>query len=823
MKTVTKERFLRLLFFTGLGGAYIASLACMVLSATLLEAPLPLLIALGFGTALLCGLIFYNLKTFLGAAGLLAVFIGVRFFILMDGPARSDWMENAGRTLRNVWGQVMGNPFNPEEGFILWSILFGLFGLLAVCAFYRRIHFWLAALPPLVCYLLGVMGRYETSVPASLTAFFCLVLLFLLSRRQKALGRVFVLSPRPGEKKGIWRQGALPVCTALTVAAAMGLAALVPFASTPAQTRMYVPQYADFGDFMQSFHLQGQWFSVTGFSDGDTRLGGDLYLDDSLVMEVQADERTYLSGAVYRTYDGRTWLDETTETVLTDPADMEAGWEEPLLQEGAYRTNRVTVTMRQTGDILFYPGNPGNLRLPSGSTLFTNEAGTYYLQPAMTPGNSYTAFSREIDTDAPAGLGALQLAGRNYYSIRDEWDSDGAAEAARIQQDYTQIPDEMPLRVQALAEDITNGVQGDYAMAKAIEEYLCANYTYSLQPGDLPEGADFVDYFLFEGREGYCTHFATAMVMLCRSVELPARFVKGFVTPAAPDDSGVYQVTGRMSHAWAEVYLAGLGWVRFEATPPFNPEWNQSPAQLDASVLEETEYLEEIGVYEPDEDGVGVSSIPENVVSPGSSSLPTVTSGNRMSAPPSSSDVSYAGEASNLLSGETGSLPSGGAIPSGGALPSGAYTEGQTGTPASSVLLGALLVGIFLLLLLVLLLVRILRVRRRIRRREAARGRERMRLTFREILRLLEYKGAEPRSGETAGAMARRLEADEAFAGMNIVEAAALYEAALFGGGQPSEKDCRRMDAIYDALLQKVRSGMSGLAFRWRRYIQNRL
>ena len=119
-------------------------------------------------------------------------------------------------------------------------------------------------------------------------------------------------------------------------------------------------------------------------------------------------------------------------------------------------------------------------------------------------------------------------------------------------------------------------------------------------------------------------HFATAMVMLCRSVELPARFVKGFVTPAAPDDSGVYQVTGRMSHAWAEVYLAGLGWVRFEATPPFNPEWNQSPAQLDASVLEETEYLEEIGVYEPDEDGVGVSSIPENVVSPGSSSLPTV-------------------------------------------------------------------------------------------------------------------------------------------------------------------------------------------------------
>lgn len=820
MKTVTKERLLRLLLFTGLGGAYIASLACMVLSATLLEAPVPLLILLGVGTALLCGLIFYNLKTFLGTAALAAVFVGIRFFVLMSGPARSDWLENAGRTLRNLWGQILGNPYNPEEGVILWGILFGLFGLLAVCAFYRRIHFWLAALPPLVCYLLGVMGRYETSVPASLAAFFCLVLLFFLSRRQKALGRIFLFTAAAGEKKGIRRWEALPASTALLTAAAMGLAALVPLASTPSQTHMYVPQYADLGDFMQSFHLQGQWFSVTGFSDGDTRLGGDLYLDDSLVMEVQADGRTYLTGATYRTYDGRAWLDESTETVLTDPADMDAGWAEPLLQAGAYTTNRVTVTMRQTGDTLFYPGNPGELRLPSGSTLFTNGAGAYYLQPAMTPGDSYTAVSREIDERTAAGRAALELAGRDYYTLRDAWDSDEAAEASRIQQSYTQIPEGMPARVQALAGTITGGVQGDYNMAKAIEDYLCANYAYTLQPGDLPEGADFVDYFLFEGREGYCTHFATAMVMLCRSAGLPARFVKGFVTPANPDDAGVYQVTGRLSHAWAEVYLVGVGWVRFEATPPFNPDWNQSPAQLDASVLEETEYLAEIGVYEPDEDGVGVSSIPENVVSPGSSSLPTVTSGNRMSSRPEDSDLSYAGEASDLLSGGTGSALSG------GTLPSGEYAEGQTGstgTPASSVLLGLLLVGIFLLLLFCLLLVRVLRVRRRLRRREAARGRERIRLTFREILRLLEYKGAEPKGGETAGAMARRLEADEAFAGLDIVKAAEIYEEALFGGGQPSEEDGRRMDAIYDALLQKVRSGMSAVAFRWRRYVQNRL
>ena len=75
---------------------------------------------------------------------------------------------------------------------------------------------------------------------------------------------------------------------------------------------------------------------------------------------------------------------------------------------------------------------------------------------------------------------------------------------------------------------------------------------------------DFAAHFLFEVMEGYCTYFATAMTVLARSNNLPARYVEGFL--ADPQGQGSITLNGTNAHAWTEIYFPELGWVVFDAT-----------------------------------------------------------------------------------------------------------------------------------------------------------------------------------------------------------------------------------------------------------------
>src|SRR5690606_12307588 len=78
---------------------------------------------------------------------------------------------------------------------------------------------------------------------------------------------------------------------------------------------------------------------------------------------------------------------------------------------------------------------------------------------------------------------------------------------------------------------ITSQANSDYERAKLLEEYLKQNYAYSNEPNiDRLTGQadDFVYQFLFELYEGYCDYFSTAMAVMAKSLDMPARWVKGF-------------------------------------------------------------------------------------------------------------------------------------------------------------------------------------------------------------------------------------------------------------------------------------------------------
>ncbi|NLV63457.1 MAG: transglutaminase [Clostridiaceae bacterium] len=134
---------------------------------------------------------------------------------------------------------------------------------------------------------------------------------------------------------------------------------------------------------------------------------------------------------------------------------------------------------------------------------------------------------------------------------------------------YTQLPENLPERVFELVSSLTSDADTVYGKVKSIEGYLRKNYSYTLTPGYTPDEQDFVDYFLFELKQGYCSYYASAMCIMTRAAGIPARYVEGFVLPGTADNDGYYHVTNQNAHAWVEVYLEGVGWVSFEPTPPF--------------------------------------------------------------------------------------------------------------------------------------------------------------------------------------------------------------------------------------------------------------
>ncbi|MCL2364200.1 MAG: transglutaminase domain-containing protein [Defluviitaleaceae bacterium] len=142
--------------------------------------------------------------------------------------------------------------------------------------------------------------------------------------------------------------------------------------------------------------------------------------------------------------------------------------------------------------------------------------------------------------------------------------------ANSVRTHFLQVPDITPQRVHDLTHNIIRYETTDFGRVMAIRDFLVRSFPYTLNPAHVPPGVCFVDFFLFEGQEGYCTYFASAMALMSRIAGVPARYAEGFVVAGqSRHEHNVTQVTNRMAHAWVEVYFEGFGWLTVEATPPY--------------------------------------------------------------------------------------------------------------------------------------------------------------------------------------------------------------------------------------------------------------
>lgn len=119
-----------------------------------------------------------------------------------------------------------------------------------------------------------------------------------------------------------------------------------------------------------------------------------------------------------------------------------------------------------------------------------------------------------------------------------------------------------------------------YLYATAVADLLDDLCKYDPNTPVVPDGEDFVEYFLTESHRGYCMHFASAATLMLRSRGIPARYVSGFNADLQARET--VNVPDSAAHAWVEIYLDGYGWYPVEVTPSYTPPTDEPVASPSA-------------------------------------------------------------------------------------------------------------------------------------------------------------------------------------------------------------------------------------------------
>ena len=297
----------------------------------------------------------------------------------------------------------------------------------------------------------------------------------------------------------------------------------------------------------------------------DLRFRGQF--NESVAFYVRSPLSSYWRGLAFDQYTGQDWASTTRQTPASRDRrgryEVGDGW-----SEGSDRTYVQT----------FYIMRDQSEAVPVGyeaqTLLFRDEAPRLSVgddrsirrSDPLRAGSSYTVLST-----APSSFGPYAASYSGGFNVDDP-------------DRYLEVPDRRS-PVAALASRITEGQRGRLGKATAIERYLRDNYPYRLDIPPLPEGVDAVEHFLFYDQAGFCTQFASAMVMMLRYEGIPARLVTGFGPGEYNTFSGLYTVRASDAHAWVEAWVPRLGWVSFDPTPRYEGFGEERPTGMWSSTL----------------------------------------------------------------------------------------------------------------------------------------------------------------------------------------------------------------------------------------------
>ena len=378
-----------------------------------------------------------------------------------------------------------------------------------------------------------------------------------------ATAAAFALSGGIQRDAAAWR-ALVPVALALALAMAVlpgGRVTWRPMEELAERVRSVVEQYFNFTHERIAFSISEEGYNHGGEVNGQAvaMLGGPAQPDPEPVLRVNAGADLLLRGTIRTTYTGYSWVDITPKSRYLYYDLTHRGVRERVFNlnlnspDSAFHAVSAEVELLDHGtSTLFVPGRMTEFNMDLANAVYYNSSGEMFLAREVAPGDRYS-----LTALVPEHGEALKQAA--LWAEMENDDQYAAVLAAN-----TELPQGIDDGLYALTMQIIADAQNPCERAEAIAEYLRRNMRYRLDVEYPPAGRDFASWFVLESKQGYCSYFATAMAVMGRIAGLPTRYVEGYL--ARPGDGGEVVLTGWDAHAWAEVYLRGLGWIPYDAT-----------------------------------------------------------------------------------------------------------------------------------------------------------------------------------------------------------------------------------------------------------------
>jgi transglutaminase-like putative cysteine protease len=466
-------------------------------------------------------------------------------------------------------------PFPVSVSLIFWYI-----GILSSWSVFRRSAVWAAVIPAGVGLLVNAYYYLGPSrLDLYLAVYLLLALMFVARMNLVAREREWQsarVSYSPDLRLDFLRAGlAVALAGVLIGWAAPSLAASPQAATTWRQMTGSFSVVRE--SWMRMFAaIRGYGQAYNDFYGDSLTLGGPARLTNVPIMDVHVNSastnangapigsllttvpRYYWRAAAYSTYaDGRWQLGDVTFKDYT-PSQTQ-------MPAPAYELRRqvsLAFTMHVAASSRLYVA-PQVTWIDRGTTLELtyNQAGAAQdvagvrAQQVLRRGETYQIISAISVADAQS----LRAAGSNY----PVWVTDS----------FLELPPEISQRTRDLAQQIVQqgGATTPYDQAQAITNWLRQNIVYDQNIDAPPPSVEPVDYVLFTSRRGYCNYYASAEVVLLRSLGIPARMAVGFSQGKADPATSTFHVLEENAHAWPEVFFPSYGWVEFEPTASEQP------------------------------------------------------------------------------------------------------------------------------------------------------------------------------------------------------------------------------------------------------------
>lgn len=559
-----------------LGCLYSFSVTYAILAPTDLQATLPEVLIYTFISTVILGVLIHVKKIYLisalficGATAGLILFLTDSKVSVITGKISGD----ISNMLNIVTGNEMGMPAYDNKIVMVLCCLMGLYAAVFICRYFK---FVITGITGMVVFIAQWILKINNTPMFLLFIFTMSVIYFIRIPKSK-----FIRQEEFKIKKSY--------CIAVSVFSiiAVSVSYLIPAITSDHDKKSL---YAVIKDRIENQAYQNSrpvmtYFDISqaGFSEKNT-LGGDVEINKAPVFNISPSKYpVYLAGVHKDYYTGTAWLNTNSDQAFSlqkaiecmeariSPLSEMRDKNNPYNSDYPFFTVKIYPLFPQK--VVFAPS--GTYMVSAEKKIYVHLSGNITASASFQNGDTYSLFFRVPD------YSAILFSG--YYegllnTVLAEMDPDmyrkadismlealtGYAKGINVK--YTSMPGRIPERVKILSNEITKNFKPNDRLGKinAIMNYL-HSYEYTLKPGKVPKGKDFVDYFLFENKKGYCTYFASAMAVLCRMQGMPVRYAEGYAV-----EPGKTVVTNADAHAWVEIYFEGAGWLTFDPTPRFD-------------------------------------------------------------------------------------------------------------------------------------------------------------------------------------------------------------------------------------------------------------